>query len=183
MRAFSGDAVCRLAIAMTHSVGLALMACGSPDARREDELRPEVGFVDLPADIVTVDGTSLDSPATRIFYALRPARVAPEHAPLIVLHSGGPSGSVMFVLAYGTGARTIGPSGALEDNAAALADAHLVCLDVRQAGFSYGELDDPADFAARDHGVLPVLVTAGVRSDWNAGPRVPTRTPRVYHAG
>lgn len=132
-------------------LALTLGACGSaPEVARPEELRPEVGFIDLDASVGTLDDAPLPAPATRLFYALRPAREEPERAPLVVVHAGGPTASVLFLAVNGTGARTLGAGGAPARDSLPLADAHLLYLDARQAGYSYGELDDPADPAARE---------------------------------
>lgn len=138
-------------LAVGTALTLTLAACGSaPEVARRDELRPEVGFIDLDASVSTLDDASLPAPATRLFYARRPARGGGERAPLIVMHAGGPTASVLFLLAHGTGARNLGAGGALARDSLPLADAHLLYLDARQAGYSYGEFDDPADPEARE---------------------------------
>ncbi len=137
-------------LARTTVLALTLAACSSaPEVARPEALRPEVGFIDLDASTSTLDDAALPSPATRLFYALRPARSDPERAPLVVLHAGGPTASVLFLAVNGTGARPLGARGASAREPAPLAGAHLLYLDARQAGYSYGELDDPSDPEAR----------------------------------
>ena len=132
------------------ALGLAVQGCEGPEnATAHSDLRPEIGFVELPGDVATFDGQQLVSPPTRLFYALRPARDDQDAAPLVVVHAGGPGASVLNLAAYGTAAHVLGSDGTLVENRGALANVHLLYLDARQAGFSYSELEDPSDGEAR----------------------------------
>jgi len=101
-------------------------------------LEAEAGFLDIPAQ-----PAGADYPA-RMFYSFRPAEIDPEGAPLLVLFNGGPgSPTTSHLMAYGTGPRTLRVDmevgDAPIDNPARLSRfAHLLYLDARQAGLSYG---------------------------------------------
>jgi hypothetical protein len=131
---------------------LLLLGCSPAEPPTSDaiELAPEAGFVDVAADSYTIDGTPLVASPARLFYSFHPATIAPDRAPLLVLGAGGPEASVLFLLATGTSEQRI-EAGRLVPNPDSLTDvAHLLYLDARQAGFSYGTLPDPASRAARD---------------------------------
>jgi hypothetical protein len=132
-----------------------LLGCGVDDAHPPDAavvLSAELGFLDVEADTYHIDGTELSSSPARLFYSFHPATVAPDRAPLLVLHAGGPVASSLYIMAYGTAEQRLDLSAVvtLVHNADSLTDvAHLLYLDPRQAGFSYSTLVDPSIDSAR----------------------------------
>lgn len=120
---------------------------------------PEAGFVDVPPQ------ASGQSSAARLFYAFQPAVGASAGPrPLFVLFNGGPgSPTSLGLFAYGTGARSLsedGPATPQPNPHAWTRFGHLLYVDERHAGFSYGlgppvppdqplpfdEVDDAVDF-------------------------------------
>lgn len=122
-------------------------------------LAPEAGFVEIePVSFsLRADGAELDlvSDPTRIFYSFHPAEGGALERPLFVFFNGGPGCPTSDALlsvntapitldpAY-NGGRTIGRSSV---SWARL--GHLLYVDARMTGFSYGLLPDPADDEAR----------------------------------
>ena len=132
-----------------------LVGCDADDAQAPvaaGALSAELGFVDVEADTYQIDGTQLRSSPARLFYSFHPATVAADRAPLLVLHAGGPAGSSLFVMAYGTAEQRLDFSSGISliRNADSLTGlANLLFLDPRQAGFSYSTLADPSLDTAR----------------------------------
>lgn len=115
---------------------------------------PEAGFLDL--DPVTYeiglgdDAVQLTSAPARLFYSYQPAARDAGDAPLLVLFNGGPGISSGMLLAGNTAPKTLGPDLLAVDNPAPwTALGHLLYLDARGTGYSYAQLDDPADASAR----------------------------------
>ena len=119
---------------------------------------PEAGFVTIEAvDYALGLGPAaipLRSTPARLFYALQPADPGAEAGPLFVLWNGGPAVSTGLLLATNTGRQTAaqawsgGPP--LAPNPAAWTRlGHLLYIDARGAGLSYGLLDGAQAFDAR----------------------------------
>ncbi|HLT40391.1 MAG TPA: hypothetical protein VK034_29130, partial [Enhygromyxa sp.] len=136
-------------------------ACTCVDGQLECACEPllaAAGFVELQGVDYQL-GTQLSpqsSTDARQFWALQPADVAPEDAPVLVFFNGGPGVSTGMLLGLGIGRASFDP--ALTGAEQSVADnpdswtslGNLLWIDARQTGFSYGLLDDPGDAAARN---------------------------------
>src|SRR5690606_21764191 len=117
-----------------------------------DPLLAAAGFVELPG--VDYQLGSFGAPQTstdsRQFWALQPADVAPEEAPVFVFFNGGPGVSSGMLLGLGIGRASFdpaltGPDQTVADNPDSWTSlGNLLWIDARQTGFSYGLLDDPS---------------------------------------
>jgi hypothetical protein len=125
-----------------------------------DELLAEAGFVELPGVDYELGLGALATPQSstdaRQFFALQPADVAPEDAPVFVFFNGGPGVSSGMLLGLGTGHASFdpaltGPDATVVANPDSWTSlGSLIWIDARQTGFSYGLLDRPGDIAARN---------------------------------
>ncbi len=120
---------------------VSLSACGPAEtAPPPDPPVSEAGFLDVPAQ-----AGAANYPA-RLFYSYHPAEVAPEEAPLLVFFNGGPGAATSGgLMAFGVGPTTMTAEMAIGDGPVQNPDrwsrfAHLLFLDARQTGFSYGLL-------------------------------------------
>ena len=152
-------------------VGFGLSACsvdpqsGQPnhvddlpvlDERGLPEPIDEVGFIELePRDYFAP--SAAEEPArstrTRMFYRFVAADAGAREKPVFVFFNGGPGASSMQLYTFGTA-----PLSLDADQLEALPSANphsfsslgnLLYIDSRQAGFSYGVADDPADSSER----------------------------------
>ena len=112
----------------------------------------EAGFLEVPAQ----PGAAAHE--ARLFYSFHPAEEAPEKAPLLVFFNGGPgSATSAGLLAFGTGpftlSTTMKPGDAPVENPHRMSRfAHLLYLDARHTGFSYG-LSAPGEPCVGDSNV------------------------------
>ncbi len=103
----------------------------------------EAGFLEVPAQPAAAFGA-------RLFFSFHPAEEAPEKAPLLVFFNGGPgSATTAGLLPFGTGPFTMSTSMEVGDMPVPNPDsmsrfAHLLHVDARQTGFSYGLSDGSA---------------------------------------
>ena len=124
-----------------------------------EELLPAAGFVELPGVDYELGLGDLAMPQSstdsRQFWAMQPADVAPEHAPVFVFFNGGPGVSSGMLLGLGVGRMSFdpaltGPDASVVENPDSWTSlGTLIWIDARQTGFSYGLLDDPSDYASR----------------------------------
>jgi hypothetical protein len=122
-------------------------------------LEPEAGLMALEGvDYVLGQGPNalaLSSTDSRQFWAFQPAQDQLDPAPLFVFFNGGPGVSSGMLLGLNTGdasfdPKLTGPDATVADNPHSWTSlGHLLWIDARQTGFSYGLLDDPSDAALR----------------------------------
>ncbi|WP_181233304.1 S10 family serine carboxypeptidase-like protein [Enhygromyxa salina] len=122
-------------------------------------LEPEAGFIEIEGVDYLLgqgpDALAMSSTASRQFWAFQPARDQLDPAPLVVFFNGGPSVSSGMLLGLNTGEASFdpkltGPDATVADNPHSWTSfAHLLWIDARQTGFSYGLLDEPSDASAR----------------------------------
>jgi hypothetical protein len=120
------------------------------------------GFIELePADYSYAPGfdpnerAGRTSSSAKLFYSFVPASQEPRSAPVFVFFNGGPgSATTGFLRVYGTGPYTLDADAA---DAVPLQNAYswatlgnLLYIDSRLAGFSYSQLENPADVLLRD---------------------------------
>lgn len=121
---------------------------------------PEAGFIELEGVAyelgLGVDAVALESTPARWFWAYQGVRDPLDtNAPLFVLFNGGPGVSSGMLLGLNTGEASFAPPVTGPDLEVAPNPApwttlgHLLWIDARQTGFSYGLLDDPSDPEAR----------------------------------
>lgn len=114
------------------------LGLGPPPPEPAPPLPPEAGFLDIPPQ---PGGAAYPA---RMFFSFQPAERDPGTAPLLVIWNGGPgSPTSSHLMAYGTGPFTVSvemdPGDAPIENPARLSRfAHLLYLEARQAGLSYG---------------------------------------------
>lgn len=117
---------------------------------------PQAGFILVPPAEYTVRGgaTSLTATtsAARFFVSFQPADS--NYVPLVVMHSGGPGASTAILLAGNTAPVTLDPARtggemATHGPASWTSFAHMLYVDARGTGFSYGIADGMEDEAAR----------------------------------
>ena len=122
--------------------------------------RPEAGFIELEGVSYELGegdaAVAAQSDAARWFYAYQGARGDVDgDAPVFVFFNGGPGVSSGMLMGFNIGEATFAPSETGPDQAVVEGPApwtelgHLVWIDARQTGFSYGLLDDPSDQGAR----------------------------------
>jgi Serine carboxypeptidase len=127
------------------------------DAGVDDVEAPIVaaaGFVDVEGVDYTFHNNANTSTATRLFYSLQPADADSETAPVFLFFNGGPGSATSSLLqSYGTGPYTLPgdlSSSELAANPASWTQlGNLLYFDARMTGFSYSQLPDPSDEAAR----------------------------------
>jgi len=106
----------------------------------EPYVAPEVeaGFLEAPPQPGAAEHRG------RLFYSFHPAEASPEKAPLLVFFNGGPGAATTGgLLPFGTGPFTLQTSMVKGDAPIENVDkmsrfAHLLYIDARQTGFSYG---------------------------------------------
>ena len=156
-RGFWKMGVCALLLS---TVGL--LGCADPETVNGDAGSPDAGdgaaagFVSLAPRAISFHGFGFseagDTTASKMFYAFRPALENASSKPSFVFMNGGPGAAASSALAaWGTGPWTMTPDGAAAANPADFSTlGNLVYIDSRQAGFSFDEINDPSDAAARE---------------------------------
>ena len=139
-----------------------ILGCTAPDPTIDDAgeqnagNRSVAGFVSLAPRPISFDGFGISeegvTTAAKIFYTYRPARVNSSRKPTFVFLNGGPGAATSSALAaWGTGPWTMTADGVATQNTADFSTiGNLVYIDTRQAGFSFDEIDDPSNAAARE---------------------------------
>ncbi len=140
-------------------LALVQLACDEPSsslgpqrlAAAPQVARAEVGFVDIEAATYRIGQTEFRSSPTRLFYDFQPAREPGPQSPLFVLTGGGPAASALFLLAFHA-TNSLGPPNAtLSRSDWALTQlGHVFTAEARNAGFSYGLLEDPSQPSLRE---------------------------------
>ena len=130
-----------------------MLECACPPAP------PEAGFIELEGVSYELgegeQRVAAESSPARWFWAYEGARDDFGEAPLFVFFNGGPGVSSGMLRGLNTGEASFAPAQTGPDADVAPNPApwtqlgHLLWIDARQAGFSYGLLDDPSDAAAR----------------------------------
>jgi pimeloyl-ACP methyl ester carboxylesterase len=119
---------------------------------------PEAGFIDIEPVTYAVRGGAGTFEATssraRLFFDFHPAKDSEDERPLMVLYSGGPGASTGILLGGNTAPRTLDQArtegAASAPNPASWTSfSHLLYIDARGTGFSYGVANDMDDDAAR----------------------------------
>jgi hypothetical protein len=106
-------------------------------------LAAEAGFFELTGGNYVSEGLARVSPTHRIWYAFRPANVAPASKPLAVFFNGGPgSATSAYLFSFNTGPWTLDPAATGTAQIVANTNnwaqfANLLYIDAPGAGFSY----------------------------------------------
>lgn len=151
----------RALVATALAAALAALGCG--ESEPSGPLPPaamlaEAGFIDVEPVTYTVRGgaapVTMTSSRARLFYNFHPAGDGAEERPLMVIYSGGPGASTGILLGGNTAPRTLdagrtGGARSAPNPVSWTAFAHLLYIDARGAGFSYGVAGGMDDAAAR----------------------------------
>jgi len=120
----------------------------------------QAGFIELEPheyQAIVQSPQSLTSARARLFYRFVPADTDAKNKPLFVFFNGGPGYTSMLLLTFGTGKYTLNADAPLDppepnpDSYTQL--GNLLYIDARDAGFSYGIVDDPSNVEQRVAGL------------------------------